>query len=120
MTVHDHSTRSPAEPPGPWLPARAEPSPTPWQPPAGAASGAASGAAARRAKPKAVIAGALVAVAVASAGVTAGVMAAVGDDSTVSAVSATSITVKSEDGFSKTYVVGSATTVDNGAGQISA
>ncbi|RSM40291.1 hypothetical protein DMB66_57355 [Actinoplanes sp. ATCC 53533] len=37
---------------------------------------------------------------------------------TVSAVSATSITVKSVDGYSKTYVVGTSTTVDNGADQI--
>jgi hypothetical protein len=37
---------------------------------------------------------------------------------TVSAVSAGSITVKSADGYSKTYVVGSSTTVDNGNDQI--
>ena len=37
---------------------------------------------------------------------------------TVSAVSASSITVKSEDGYSKTYVIGSATSVDNGADTI--
>ena len=39
---------------------------------------------------------------------------------TVSAVSASSITVKSADGFSKTYVISSATSVDNGADKISA
>ncbi|MEV4703831.1 hypothetical protein [Actinoplanes sp. NPDC049316] len=38
---------------------------------------------------------------------------------TVSAVSSTSITVKSADGYSRTYVVGGSTTVDNGADQIS-
>jgi hypothetical protein len=37
---------------------------------------------------------------------------------TVSAVSASAITVKSEDGFSQTYVISSSTTVDNGADQI--
>ncbi|UQU64422.1 hypothetical protein COUCH_36625 [Couchioplanes caeruleus] len=37
---------------------------------------------------------------------------------TVSAVSSTSITVKSEDGYSRTYVVGGSTSVDNGADQI--
>jgi hypothetical protein len=37
---------------------------------------------------------------------------------TVSAVSSSSITVKSEDGYSKTYVVGSSTSVDNGADKI--
>ena len=37
---------------------------------------------------------------------------------TVSAVSASSITVKSADGYSKTYVIGSSTSVDNGADAI--
>jgi hypothetical protein len=37
---------------------------------------------------------------------------------TVSAVSTSSITVKSEDGFTQTYVVGSATSVDGGADTI--
>ncbi|MFI7602559.1 hypothetical protein [Actinoplanes sp. NPDC049681] len=37
---------------------------------------------------------------------------------TVSKVGATSLTVKSADGYSRTYVVGSATVVDNGADKI--
>jgi hypothetical protein len=39
---------------------------------------------------------------------------------TVSAVSSSAITVKSEDGFSKTYTITSSTSVDNGSDQISA
>jgi hypothetical protein len=37
---------------------------------------------------------------------------------TVSAVSSSSITVKSQDGYSKTYVVSSSTSIDNGADKI--
>jgi hypothetical protein len=38
---------------------------------------------------------------------------------TVSAVSSSSITIKSADGYSKTYVIASSTTVDNGSDKIS-
>jgi hypothetical protein len=38
---------------------------------------------------------------------------------TVSAVSSSAITVKSEDGYSKTYTITSSTSVDNGSDQIS-
>ncbi|MEV4344233.1 hypothetical protein AB0J83_07130 [Actinoplanes sp. NPDC049596] len=185
MTVHDHSTRSPAEPPRAWPPVANSPDDhtafagptatyptTPatdaegtWTPPENNGNGGG------RKNAKLAVAGALVAVAVASAGITAGVMAATGGDSsssaqggpgggqfpgrgamsggggagpsaalhgeyvvsdgnggyttqltqtgTVSAVSSSSITVKSTDGYSQTYVISSSTTVDNGADQIS-
>jgi hypothetical protein len=156
MTVHDHSTRSSAEPVTQWTPPAGSP------PPSGG----------RKRNPKLAIAGALVAVAIASGGATAGIMAAVGrgngnsvtgapgaggglggglgggfggrgggagvalhgtsvvsdgnggysteltQTGTVSAVSGSAITVKSEDGYSKSYAITSSTSVDNGSDQI--
>jgi hypothetical protein len=151
MTIHDHSTRSSAEPVTQWTPPPGSP-----QAPVG-----------KKRNPKLAIAGALVAVAIASGGVTAGIMAAVGrgngnsvtgapngsgqqriggrsqdvmaaalhgtavvsdgnggysteltQTGTVSAVSSSAITVKSEDGYSKTYAITNSTSVDNGSDQI--
>ncbi|MET0425463.1 MAG: hypothetical protein ABW046_16380 [Actinoplanes sp.] len=91
MSVHDHSTRSFADPTGAPYASRTDAyppgpaavggdgAPPTWTPPSGDAGKPGAGG---RKNPKVAVAGALVAVAVASAGITAGVMAATGGDST--------------------------------------